>query len=156
LFIPHTFWARYSYGSGDKNPHDNKVETFDNIFGAIDKYFGRMNVLCWMNLEDYQLTYQLKPVKSLKFTLDYHWFRVAQNTDAWYYGNGKKVRTPGQVSATESHVLGTEWDLFCVYDVNKAIQLQLAYCRFLPGAVIYKSGFHEKSNYMIFQVFYKF
>lgn len=154
--VPQGFWGRYSYGSGDKNPDDNKVQTFDGIFGAIDKYYGRMNFFSWMNLEDYQLTYQIEPIRRLKITVDHHWFRVAQNHDAWYYGNGKPARTAGHVAATESHDLGTEWDLFAVYDLNKSLQLQLGYCHFIPGAVIVKSGFYERSNYMIFQVFYKF
>ncbi len=60
--------AQYSYASGDKNPHDNKVGTFDGVFGAIDMYYGRMNIFCWKNLEDYQLTYEIMPIKGLKFT----------------------------------------------------------------------------------------
>ena len=48
-----------------------------------------MNFFSWMNLEDYQLTYQIEPIRGLKITLDHHWFRVAQNHDDWYYGNGK-------------------------------------------------------------------
>jgi len=33
-----------------------------------------MNILCWKNLKDYQLTYQLKLIKGLKITIDHHWF----------------------------------------------------------------------------------
>lgn len=152
-FVPQAFWVRYSYGSGDKNSHDNKSQTFDGIFGAIDKYFGRTNMLCWKNLKDYQLTYQLKPIKGLKITIDYHWFYLAQKKDFWYYANGKPVR---DVSATGSDYLGREWDVFAVYDINKYLQFQLGVCRFLPGTALIKSGFHEKADYTIFQTFIKF
>ena len=152
-FIPQAFWVRYSYGSGDKDPNDNKFQTFDGIFGAIDKYFGRMNMLCWKNLKDYQLTYQLKPIKGLKITIDHHWFYLAQREDYWYYANGKPAR---DVSATGSDYLGREWDGFAVYDMNKHLQFQLGICRFLPGTALVKSGFHEKTDYIIFQTFIKF
>ncbi|MDD4870628.1 MAG: alginate export family protein [Kiritimatiellae bacterium] len=156
LFIPQGFWVKYTYGSGDKNSGDDKVQTFDGIFGAIDLYYGRMNMFAWSNIEDYQLTYELKPVNGLKIIADYHWFRVDENEDAWYYGTGKSARTAGNVSATQSRALGTELDVFAVYKANKFLEFQLGYCHFNPGTVIKKSGFHEKSNFLIFQTFYQF
>jgi len=151
--MPQVFWWRYSYGSGDKNCYDHKVQTFDGIFGAIDKYFGRMNMFCWKNLKDYQLTYQLMPFKKFKITIDHHWFYLAQKEDYWYYANGKIIRN---VSGTGSDYLGREWDAFVVYDLNKTWQFQLGVCRFLPGTVIVKFGFHEKADYVIFQTLVKF
>ena len=144
---------RYSYGSGDEDPSDNKSQTFDGIFGAIDKYFGRMNILCWKNLKDYQLTYQLKLIKGLKITIDHHWFYLSQKGDYWYYANERPLR---DVSSTGSDDLGREWDGFAVYDMNKHLQFQLGICRFLPGTALVKSGFHEKADYIIFQTFIKF
>ncbi len=156
LFIPQSFWVRFSYGSGDKDPGDDEVQTFDGVFGAIDLYYGRMNMFSWMNLEDYQLTYELRPVKGLKIIADYHWFRVDENDDAWYYGTGKPARTATQVSATDSNSLGTELDIFAIYKATKSLEFQLGYCYFSPGTVIKKSGFHEESNYFIFQTFFQF
>jgi len=152
-FVPQAFWVRYSYGSGDEDPSDNKSQTFDGIFGAIDKYFGRINILCWKNLKDYQLTYQLKLIKGLKIAIDHHWFYLSQRGDYWYYANERPLR---DVSGTGSDDLGREWDGFAVYDMNKHLQLQLGICRFLPGTALVKSGFHEKADYIIFQTFIKF
>ncbi len=154
FFIPQSFWVKYSYGSGDKDPNDDKVQTFDGIFSAMAKYFGRINMFCWDNIKDYQLTYQLKPLKGLKIIIDYHWFYLAQKTDYWYYFNGKPVKD--RKPPFPSDYLGREWDGFAVYDVNKHLQLQLGICRFLPATALVKTGFHEKADYIIFQTFIKF
>ncbi len=154
IYIPQAFWLKYSYGSGDKDPNDNKIQTFDGIFGGIAEYFGRMNLFCWKNIKDYQLTYQLEPVKELKVTLDYHWFYLAQKTDYWYYCNGKPVqnRTPPFPSA----YLGNEADLFLKYNLNRDFQFQFGCCRFFPRKAIVESGFHEKADYVIWQALVRF
>ncbi len=154
FFIPQSFWLKYSYGSGDRNPKDNKIQTFDGIFGGMAQYFGRMNIFCWKNIKDYQLTYQLMPIRRLKIILDHHWFYLAQKTDYWYYFNCKPVKDRGR--NFRSDYLGKEWDAFAIYDVNKHLQFQLAYCHFIPESAIIDTGFHEESDYFIFQTFYKF
>jgi len=154
LLIPQSFWLKYSYGSGDKNPNDNKIQTFDGIFSGMSQYFGRMNMFCWKNIEDYQLTYQLMPIRGLKIILDHHWFYLAQKADYWYYINSKPVQDRGRNFLSD--YLGREWDAFAIYDINKHLQFQLAYCHFIPEAAIIDTGYHEESDYFIFQTFYKF
>ena len=44
----------YTYASGD-DPNTSKRETFDGAFGASDKYYGRLNLMSWSNLKDYEL-----------------------------------------------------------------------------------------------------
>jgi hypothetical protein len=154
LFIPQSFWLKYSYGSGDKDPNDNKIQTFDGIFSGMAEYFGRMNLFCWDNIKDYQLTYQSKPIKGLKIVIDHHWFYLAQKTDYWYYFNCKPVQD--RKPPFSSNYLGREWDVFVIYDLNKNLQFQFGCCRFSPGTAIIESGFHEKADYVIFQTFIKF
>ncbi len=154
FYVPQSLWAKYSYGSGDKDPNDNKYQTFDGLFGGMAKYFGRMNLFCWSNIKDYQLSYHVKPLKNLKLIMDYHWFYLAQKTDYWYYFNCKPVsnRRP----PFPSDYLGKEWDAFVIYNLSKNLQFQLGLGRFYPGTAIIKTGFHEKADYFIFQTFFKF
>jgi len=155
FFVPQSFWLKYSYGSGDKNPDDDKTQTFDGIFSGMDKYFGRMNLFCWNNIKDYQLSYQLKDIiKNLKIIIDYHWFYLDQKNDYWYYANGKPVKD--HKPPFSSSYLGREWDVFTIYDFNKHFQFQFGCCHFYPSTAIVKSGFHEKADYVIFQTFIKF
>ncbi len=154
LFIPQSFWAKYSYGSGDKDPNDDKIQTFDGIFSGMAKYFGRMNLFCWSNIKDYQLTYQLNPIRELKIIIDHHWFYLAQKKDYWYYFTCKPVKDRGRNFLSD--YLGRERDIFAIYDVNRHFQFQLGYCHFMPETAIITSGFHEESDYLIFQIFYKF
>lgn len=156
LFVPQSFSVRYSYGSGDRDANDDNVQTFDGIFGAIDLYYGRMNLFSWMNIKDCQLTYELKSGRGFKLITEYHWFYVDEKSDAWYYGTGKPARTGPQVSAAGSDFLGRELDVFVVYKATKSLEFQTGYCRFSPGDVIVKSGFHAVNNYFIFQTSLEF
>jgi len=146
--------VEYSYASGDSNPKDGKKETFDGVFGAIDLYYGRMNLFSWMNLQDYQLTFSIKPLETLKIISDYHWFKLSQEKDAWYYGNGKGIRrdTKGECGSS----LGTEWNIYGTYRFKNNIEFQAGYCLFFPGTFIKNTGFDGNSRYIFFQVFVLF
>jgi len=97
------FYAAYSYASGDSNPTDGKNQTFDGVFGAVDQYYGRMNLLAWMNLVDYQLGASIIPVNKMQLSADYHIFALAEEKDAWYYSNGKAQRRDKTGAAGQNH-----------------------------------------------------
>lgn len=133
----HTAWtprigAEFTYASGDSNPTDGVHGTFDGIFGAVDLYYyGSMNVLSWMNLEDYQLTFSVKPCKYVLLRLDHHWFRLAEPTDAWYWCSGKPARCDPTGSAGSDP--GQELNVVAQWQVNKNLELFAGYGHFLRG-----------------------
>ncbi len=146
--------VEYSYASGDSSPNDGDHETFDNVFGAIDCYYGRMNLVSWMNLEDYQATFSVKPVKNLKITLDYHFFRLASDNDAWYYGNGRPQRR--DTSGTSGSSLGQETDLTAKWKLRKNLEFFVGFGHFSPGAFINHTGRHGDANWGFGQLTYSF
>jgi len=89
---------------------------FDGIFGAMDIPYGWMNVVSWKNLEDYVLNFSLQPAKPLKLSADYHYFRLAQGRDAWYWFNGKPARQDRAGQAGQD--LGHESDVILRWQVN--------------------------------------
>ena len=144
------FAVSLSYASGDKDPHDGTHGTFDGVFGAIDKYYGRMNFFSWMNLVDVQVGASVKPMKKMKLSLDYHHFTLAQKKDAWYYCNGKKMRwDPTGESGSD---LGDEIDLIWKYHVHRYITLMAGCAAFFPGDFIKKTGTHENAYWAFSQV----
>lgn len=124
----------YSYASGDSNPKDSLNQTFDGVFGAIDSYYGRMNLFSWMNLRDYEVSFSIKPVSKLRVSLDYHYFELARKRDAWYYGTGKPQAR--DKSGGSGRALGQEIDLIAKYNLNEHVELMAGYSRFFSGPFI--------------------
>jgi len=124
----------FSYASGDRDPTDGRHETFDNVFGAVDTYYGRMNLFSWMNLEDYQLTASVKPAKDVEIRADYHLFRLATDNDAWYFCNGRAARRDPAGDAGQT--VGHEIDLLARWKINRHLELYAGYAHFFDGGFV--------------------
>lgn len=131
--------AQLTVGSGDSNPLQNgRYETFDGAFGAVDMPYGRMNLFSWMNIQDYELNLSIIPNKKMKVSLDYHFFRLDQSKDGWYYFNGQiQRRDPTGRSGRD---LGREVDFVVIYKHDKFLEFQLGYAHFWPGSFIQNTG----------------
>ncbi len=146
--------VEYTYASGDSDPNDRTHETFDSVFGSRDRLYGRMNLLGWSNMEDYQLTLSARPVKKLTARLDYHYFRLAEDKDCWYYSPSKGLRrTP---SGSVDNSLGQEVDLTLGYRVSKHLDLLAIVGVFFPGNYIEQTGLHAHAQWGCLQVKYLF
>jgi len=123
--------TEFTYGSGDRDPNDGIHGTFDNVFGAVDCFYGRMNLFSWMNLENYTLMASIEPVKNCSLWMEYHFFRLAQPDDAWYYCNNRAQRR--DVTGESGRSLGQEIDLMMKWKVNKTLEVMAGYAHFFPG-----------------------
>ncbi|MCL4786827.1 MAG: alginate export family protein [Verrucomicrobia bacterium] len=145
----------FNYASGDRDPNDGVAGTFDGIFGAMDIPYGWMNVVSWKNLEDYVLNFSVQPAKSLKLGVDYHYFRLAQARDAWYWVNGKPERRDPSGRAGQD--LGHEVDVILRWQVNKELELLLGYARFFAGEYLRNTpGNDQDANWAFAQMTYSF
>ena len=126
--------GEFSYASGDRDRRDKKTQTFDGVFGAIDTFYGRMNLLSWMNILDYQATASITPRKNLTFSCDYHYLTLASDADAWYYGTG----SPSRLARTggSGTYLGQEVDLLVKWNISKEFELFAGYAHFFGGSVV--------------------
>jgi hypothetical protein len=126
-------------GSGDSNPNPNgRYETFDGAFGAVDLFYGRMNLFSWMNIQDYEINFSTKPVKKAKLSADFHFFRLDEAKDAWYYSTGQAQRRDTGGNAGRN--LGDELDLIATYKHSKHLEVQAGYAHFWPGDFIERTG----------------
>jgi hypothetical protein len=89
LQVASTPWVRggYFYGSGDKNPADNRHETFFQILPTpwIYAHFPFYNL---MNDKDGFVQVIDHPTKRLELRSDLHWLQLTSNKDLWYSGGG--------------------------------------------------------------------
>ena len=157
-------YVAYSYASGDSNPTDGKNQTFDGVFGAVDQYYGRMNLLAWMNLIDYQIGASIIPVNKMQLSADYHILALAQEKDAWYYSNCKAQRRDKTGAAGND--IGQEIDLIAKYDVPlggsrlakaiKKLELMAGYGYFLPGSFVESTGNAGDAHWLFIQTMLSF
>ncbi len=135
--------AGYSYASGDDSSTPD-IEKFDAIFGASDKYYGRMNLMEWSNLKDAVLLLVVSPNKNINIKIEYHCFKLADKSDKW-----RSYRN--QTGANEDD-LGSEIDAVLGYNVNKNIKIQTGYGHFWPGDFIIQNvPAHNRSDWYFFQ-----
>ena len=119
--------AGYSYASGDDSSTPD-IERFDAVFGASDKYYGRMNLMGWSNLNDAEMFIVVSPHKNINVKIEYHSFKLAEKSDKW-----RGYRNQTGVSEDD---LGSEIDAVLGYNVNKNIKIQTGYGHFWPGDFI--------------------
>jgi hypothetical protein len=117
---------RESYASGGKNT-DNKINTFDPVYGSKDQYYGRMNITSWSNLDDREIFVTLFPVKNMKIEMNYHWFYTPVPEDVTLLTTVKLKKG--------KHHLGNEFDIFANYQILKQLQFITAFGYFKPGDI---------------------
>jgi len=142
----------YTYASGDSDPTDGTLETFDGAFGARDKMMGRINLFHWKNLKDAQINIDFKPMKTLSFTLGYHQFWLAEKKDAWYL-NKKAYRDKTGNSGDE---VGKEFDIVGKWTIPKGVEIQFGYGHFWPGEFSKNKASDKDANWAFLQFLYKF
>jgi hypothetical protein len=120
------FGMAYSFAKGD-NPATEKDERFDGVFGASDRYYGRMNLMQWSNMKDMEAFIILKPSETLQIKGEYHRFLADEKGDKWL---SYKI-----ASMTEDHY-GDEFDVVTSYTLNKSWGFQAGVGCFMPGRYI--------------------
>ena len=145
--------AEFSYASGDGNPTDGDRGTFDGVFGARDRMYGRMNLMDWKNLQDVQANLEFKPLKNLGFKAELHRFWLAEDKDAWYQ-NQKVYKDKTGKSGNE---LGVEFDIVGKYITPfKGLECQFGYGHFWPGEFVKKMADDVEADWCFLQLHYRF
>lgn len=141
---------QFTWGSGDRDPHDGMHGTFDGVLGGADIYFyGQMNLFYWANLRDIEFDFHLRPVSGLEIRLEYHYFMLDRARDAWYTTGLKALRRDD--TGRSGRDLGHELDVRVAYTPVRGIDLMAGYSRFLPGPYVRATGAAPPANWLMFQ-----
>src|SRR6266481_2154163 len=145
-------WAKprlgleYAHGSGDSNPHDNKHETFENLFPTNHKFYGYMDFISLQNIHDLRAILQIRPHPRLSLAVEGHGFWLADAHDSFYTASGLArggtATTPGTgygVNPAYSRFVGTELDVIGGYALTRFAQLEAGYGHFFVGDYIHSS-----------------
>ena len=128
--------AEYNYASGDSDPLDNNIGTFDQLYPTNHSKYGTADRIAWRNIHDAMGGIECRPGKQLLTKLDFHSFWLATRRDALYTEAGAVVvRNPAAGSA---HV-GNEIDLQVAWRASEHWQFAFGIAHMFPGQYLKES-----------------
>jgi Alginate export len=138
--------------SGDDNPNDLDLETFNPLFPK-GKYFGEIGLIGPSNLIDLHpnMTLQLTDQLTLSGAAVFYW-RESLN-DGIYDNGGGLVRPSG---GSRSRFIGTQADVVLGWQPVPWISTELAYSVFAPGQFIKDTGPSKTTQFVGFEAVVKF
>jgi hypothetical protein len=141
-------YAEFNHGSGDENPTDGSIETFQNLFPTNHKFYGIMDVFSWQNMNNALLSFRVSPAKTVTAQLDFNAFWLANTNDVWYRANGlTPVRPLTPAARSASNYAGSELDFVVTWNTSKYLQLQAGYSHFFDGTYLKDTGAHSDANF---------
>ena len=142
------FGLEYNYASGDRDPSDREVETFQNLFPTNHKFYGYMDAFSWQNMHEVAASLKTQPLKQVIVQVDYHAFWIASNDDVWYRANGiTAVRPLSPTARTASSYEGSEVDLTVIWNVRKELTMQAGYSHFFAGEYLGDTGAQDDADF---------
>ena len=147
----------YNYGSGDHNPNDGNIQTFQNLFPSNHNPYGIMDEFSWQNMHNPAIVVTANPCQTLKAQLEFHGFWLANTNDFWYQSNGTTTVRPLNTAARNaSSFAGTELDFILTWSPLKQLSFQGGYSHFFAGDYLQDTGPASDANYGYVQAMIEF
>ncbi len=135
----------YSAGSGDSDPNDGRVHTFQNLFPTNHPPYGFMDTFSWQNMHNVVLRLAAQPHPKVKTTLDFHSFWLATTGDAWYRANGTtRVRA---INPNANSHAGCELDFTINTKLSSHLDMLFGYSHFFAGAYLAATGASDDADF---------
>ena len=140
--------AEYNFASGDSDPLDREVETFQNLFPTNHKLYGYADFFSWQNIHNAALSLKAQPCKAVTAQVDYHAFWLASTDDSWYRANGvTTVRPLTPAARAADNYVGSEIDFTVTWNVRKELAIQAGYSHFFAGGYLRDTGASDDANF---------
>ncbi len=128
-------FAQFDYASGDGNPNDGVLNTFDQLYPTYK--WGTADGFGWRNIIDPAVGADWKVLKPLGVRVSYHWFWLANRLDSLYtQSNGVYIKGFNAGSGQ----VGDEIELRGEYKLNKYLRFTAGTARMFPGAYLQQAG----------------
>jgi len=136
---------RYVYASGGET--QDKINTFDPIYGSRDKYYGRMNLVTWSNLSDFEIALELFPIEKMWIELKYNYLSIPNPEN---FSVGKNLTLlPGH------HHLGDEINFWIEYKTVSNVSFVFVGGYFIPADVqTINDNHHQEASWIALQITY--
>jgi hypothetical protein len=130
--------VEYQYGSGDSDPRDGRVGTFDQLFPTGHLYQGVADQVGWRNIQDVRTGLQVEPRKDVSLTLDYFAFWLASRQDHLYGVDGR-IAVFAPTGGAEHSYVGSEIDSVASWKLRSHLTAGGGLGVFLPGSFLRES-----------------
>ncbi len=149
--------VEYNYASGDKNPADGDIQTFQNLFPTNHKFYGIMDVTAWQNMQQIMASVTVHPCKTVTALVDYRAFFIASTDDVWYRANGVTPVRPLTPAARDAgRYEGSQIEVVVTWSPKKYFQLQGGYAHFFAGTYLADTGPSSDANFGYVQATFSF
>jgi hypothetical protein len=135
----------FDFGSGDKDPSDGKVETFDQLYPLGHLYLGYLDFVGRKNIISPNIGITFSPLNKLTCEVTGLFFWRAEEEDALYNAGGGVLR-PGEPGT--SLEVGQEIDILLKYAYNVHTVILLGYSHFFPGKFIRQTGPDDPTDFI--------
>lgn len=146
------FYGEFNHASGDRNPNDGIVSTFDNLFPTNHNKYGLIDFVSLKNINDFMLGLSAKPHSKMQMASEFHWFFLDAKESPWFNASGGVFRAANANADTQ---LGEELDLYATYAINKYLSLLVGYSHFFAGPFARDTGASDDANFFYTQVILK-
>ena len=127
--------VEWSYASGDDDPQDERVGTFDTLFPAPHRIYGEQDVVGLRNLRALKTGVELHPSRDWQVNVDFLDFRLASRNDGLYRINFVAQAHAPLGGASSAHI-GSEVDLVIRYAPMPKVDLSFGVSRFMAGKFV--------------------
>ena len=146
-------YVGFDYGSGDKDPSDNKVETFDQLYPLGHAYLGYMDFIGRQNIVSPNIGVTFNPINKLLVETTGLFFWRDQAQDALYNAGGGVLRPGAPGTSLE---VGQEIDILLKYSYNVQTVFLFGYSHFFPGKFISQTGPDDPVDFVYASVQFTF
>jgi hypothetical protein len=149
----------FDLATGDHNPNNGHLGTFNQLFPSGHTFFGYMDFIGRQNIIDLHPGIELTLAKNRAFAqkaalrTEYHEFWRQSTHDAIFDSGGSPFRTSGSSTAAN---IGSELDLLLNWQFTRHVSSYLGYSHFFPGSFISQSGASKQSDFAYMAVVYTF
>jgi hypothetical protein len=138
--------------SGDKNPNDRDIETFNPLFPKA-KYFGELTPLGPQNLINGHLDLSLSLTDKWKLLFSVVPYWRYSSEDAIYDIGGNIVRPGGGSTAP---FIGVVWEPVLSYQFSRILEGLISYSQFFAGDFIKETGPDRTIRFVTLELLFKF
>lgn len=146
--------GEYNFASGDGDPTDGKLGTFDQLFPTNHAKYGYADLVGWRNIHDLHGGVSVKPVERASVGFDLRWFWLASRRDAFYNAAGLPVARVRE--GARHRYVGREMDVSTSIKLTNHLYIEAAIGYLFAGDFLKQATPGSDSSYTYGMVSYRF
>ncbi len=144
------FWLSFDYASGDNDPNDDTLGTYDPLFPLGQNFFGMHGLFDRRNLIALSLNTDFVPLARLAIRSSIFGLWRAETEDGIYQTSGKILRRP---DGSEARYIGFQAQVVGGYQIGRGVLVGGAANWLSPGRFIEETQENPASDFWLLAMF---